>query len=102
MEKCEKLRRFFAKVDMIEVVFTAEKHRRKCEITVHAGHFHLAALTENGHELAAFEKALKAVERQIKDNKHRMIERRQKAVNVAKQTNRSGKTLRLFTPEFAA
>lgn len=98
VEKSEKLKKYFQKVERIEVIFTAEKHRRTCEINVHAGPFDRSARVENGNELSAFEKALKAMMRQIKESKVKMIERRQKAINPAKMTNHSGKTPRVSFP----
>jgi ribosomal subunit interface protein len=90
-KKCQNLKRYFDKVDRIDVVFTAEKHRRKCEIRVHAGHFDQTAIFENGEEGAAFDKALKAMQRQIKESKKRMIERKQRTVSVTRPSNRSGR-----------
>lgn len=83
VKKSRKLKRFFDKVDRIEVVFNAEKHRRACEIIVHAGHLKPTATAENGEEGAAFDKALRAVERQIKDNKSKMVNRKKRATPVA-------------------
>ncbi len=77
-KKSRKLKRFFDKVDRIEVIFTAEKFRRRCEIIVHAGPFNCTAIVENGNEGSAFDKALKSVERQIKDYKTRMIHLKRK------------------------
>ena len=94
-EKARKLAKFFEKVGRIDVIFSAEKHRRSCEILIHAAPFDITAKAENGHEMAAFDKALKIAERQIKDAKLRMIERRQKGVNASKGTNRSGKPVRI-------
>ncbi|CAN5288305.1 hypothetical protein BH09SUM1_BH09SUM1_30690 [soil metagenome] len=90
-EKVRNLKKYFVKTDRIEVIFTAEKFRRKCEINVHAGHDDHAAHCENGNEMAAFEKALKAMTRQIKESKNKMIERHHKANNAAKSSNRTGK-----------
>jgi ribosome-associated translation inhibitor RaiA len=46
-----------------------------CEIIVHAAPFDIAAQAENSSEGHAFDKALKAVQRQIKDSKDRMVQR---------------------------
>lgn len=97
-EKVRKLTKFFEKVGRIDVIFTAEKHRRICDILIHAAPFDIAAKAENGSESVAFDKALKICERQIKDAKLRMIERRQKGVNASKGTNRSGKPVRGVIP----
>jgi len=98
VKKCGNLKRYFDKIDKIEVVFTAEKHRRKCEIRVHAGNFDQTAIFENGEEGHAFDKALKAIQRQVKDNKQRMVTKKQRVVSVTKPSNRSGHT-RLQPPE---
>lgn len=76
IKKSRRLKRFFEKVDRIEVIFSAEKFRRQCEIIVHAGPLVCAAKAENGNEGAAFDKALKAAERQIKDSKTKMKSRK--------------------------
>ena len=99
LEKADHLRHYFDKVDHIEVILTAEKHRRSCEINVHAGHSRFAAFAENGSEGHAFEKALKAMERQIVDKKAKMVDRRRHGVNPAKKTNHSGKPVRIVLPE---
>lgn len=96
--KVRNLKRFFEKVDKIDVIFTGEKHRRACEILVSAGPIKAQASAENGTELAAFDKALKSIERQLKDNKMRIIHRRQKTVNPEKLTNRSGKARMIPSP----
>lgn len=93
VKKARKLKRYFDKVDQIDVVFTAEKHRRFCEITVKAGPLSAVGKAENGDESHAFEKALKACERQIKEKKRRMIDRRQRVPNVDKAAPRTGKSL---------
>jgi ribosomal subunit interface protein len=98
-EKCQKLKRYFDKVDRIDVVFTAEKHRRQCEIRVHAGHFDQTAIFENGDEGAAFDRALKAMQRQIKEGKVKMIERKHRTVSLTRHNNRSGRALPANLPE---
>lgn len=74
-KKTRNLKKYFEKVDKIEVVFTAEKYRRVCEINVHAAPFSLVAQAENETEGHAFDKALKSVQRQIRDRKNKMIDR---------------------------
>lgn len=93
-EKAHKLKRYFDKVDKIEIIFNAEKHRHVCEINVHAGHFNTTATCENGSDIAAFEKALKTAIRQIKESKDRMITLKQAGVNPDKGNNRSGREVR--------
>jgi ribosomal subunit interface protein len=97
-KKCRGLKRYFDKVEKIDVVFTAEKHRRRCEIRVHAGHFDQTSIYENGEEGAAFDKALKAMQRQVRESKERMIAKKQRVVSVTKPNNRSGR-MRLMPPE---
>ncbi len=82
-KKARKLGKFFDKVDRIEVIFSAEKHRRHCEIIVHAGPILSTGSAENGNEGNAFDKALKAVERQIKDSKNKMRDRRGPSLGAA-------------------
>lgn len=79
LKKVRKLKKYFEKVDRIDVVFQSQKFRRMCEITVHGAPFTLAAKAENGEEGAAFDKALRAMSRQIRDHKERMIDRKFKA-----------------------
>ncbi|MBI1292326.1 hypothetical protein GC173_13985 [bacterium] len=98
VKKCRNLKRYFDKVDKIEVVFSAEKHRRKCEIRLHAGPFDQTSVFENGEEGSAFDKALKAMQRQVKESKERMITKKQRVVSVTKPNNRSGRT-RQVLPE---
>lgn len=74
-KKTRNLKKYFEKVDKIEVIFTAEKHRRVCEINVHAAPFSLAAQAENETEGHSFDKALKSIQRQIRDRKNKMIDR---------------------------
>ncbi len=93
-KKAQKLKKFFTKVDRIDVILTAEKHRRKCEINVHAAPFDCTAECENGEEGSAFDKALKSAIRQIKESKDRMIVRKHNSTNPSKTSNRSGR----FTP----
>jgi putative sigma-54 modulation protein len=92
--KAQKLKKYFDKVDQIDVIFTTEKHRKICEIIVHAGPLSATGKAENGDEAPAFEKALKVCERQIKEQKEKMVHRRKKVVNPSKGTNRSGKPIR--------
>ncbi len=94
-KKAEKLKKYFDRVDKIDVVLTAEKHRRTCEITLHAGHFDCVAKSEHVDEGAAFDDALRSVQRQIKERKNKAIDRNQKAVNPSKATNHSGKEVPL-------
>ncbi|MCC6546106.1 ribosome-associated translation inhibitor RaiA [Candidatus Sumerlaeota bacterium] len=89
-KKAHKLKKFFDKVDKIDIIFNAEKHRHICEINVHAGHFNTTAICENGSDIAAYEKALKTAIRQIKESKDRMITLKQASVNPDKGGNRSG------------
>lgn len=74
-KKTRNLKKYFDKVDKIEVVFTGEKHRRECEINVHAAPFSLTAQSENATEGHAFDKALKSIQRQIRDRKNKMIDK---------------------------
>lgn len=97
-KKGRRLKKYFDRVDAISVIFTAEKHRRICEISLHAGPFDCFAKAENGDEGAAFDKALASVQRQIKEAKNKAIDRNHKAVNPSKATNRSGKELPLPIP----
>ncbi len=83
-EKIRKLKKYFDKVDNIEVVFTQEKLRTKCEITIYGVPFSSHAEAENGDERTAFEKALKSISRQVKDKKNRMVDRKRKSVNPDK------------------
>lgn len=99
VKKSQKLKKFFEKVDKIDVVFSAEKHRRQCEIIVHAGPFKCTATAENERELVAFDQCLKAAVRQIKESKTKMIDRKHKTVNPAKMTNKSGKPSRIKEPD---
>lgn len=75
IKKVRKLKKYFDKVDRIEVIFDEEKHRKMCEIIVSAGPLGATSKDENGDFGPAFEKALKKCERQIKEQKRRMIER---------------------------
>ncbi|MCC5877375.1 MAG: ribosome-associated translation inhibitor RaiA [Candidatus Sumerlaeia bacterium] len=74
-KKSRNLKKYFDKVDKIEIVFSAEKHRRECEINVHAAPFSLTARAENATEGHAFDKALKTIQRQIRDRKNKMIDK---------------------------
>lgn len=84
IKKTRKLKKYFDKVEKIDVVFSAEKIRRHCEITVHGAPGTYNAQAENGDERAAFEKALKAISRQIRESKEKMIDRKRKSVNYDK------------------
>lgn len=90
-KKVSRLKKFFVKVDKIEVIFSSEKHRRKCEINVHAAPFDCTAIMENGEEGSAFDKALHAIEAQIHHHKTKMYDRRKEAVNPEKATRRNGR-----------
>ncbi len=96
-KKAEKLKKYFDRVDKIDVVLTAQKYRRICEITFHAGHFDCVAKAEAENEGGAFDEALRSVIRQIKERKNKAIDRNQKAINPAKATNHSGKEVPLPT-----
>ena len=87
-KKIETIRRFFGKVDTIDVIFSGEKHRRQCEINVHAGHVYTACRVEGDDELNSFDKALKIARRQMKNSKGKIMERKKPAAGTAK---RSGK-----------
>jgi ribosomal subunit interface protein len=74
--KLEGLKKFFERVDRIEVFFIGEKLRCKCEINVHAAPFFTSCSVEAEDELTAFDKALKTARRQIKGNKTKMYDRK--------------------------
>ncbi len=77
-KKARRLKKFFDKVDKIEVVFSQQKQTWRCEIDFHAAPFDCHISGENGNYGSAFDKALKTAERTIKNRKNRMIDRRRK------------------------
>ncbi len=77
-KKVGTLKRYFDRVDQIDVVFTGEKHRRRVVMKIHSPTFYLSVSAEGDDELYTFDKALKTAQRQLKSEKGKMVDRKKR------------------------
>jgi len=78
-KKIGKLTRVFAKVQTVEVVIKGEKRVCACEIEVMARPLHVVSSASAADGGAAFDQALKVVQRALKNQKMRMIQSKRQA-----------------------
>lgn len=89
-KKAAKLERFFDRVDRVDIVFSTERNRHSCEITMHAARTDFAAKFENHEPGTAFDGAFRALETQVRNHKAKVAHRKRKAINPAKGTRFDG------------
>lgn len=96
LKKVEGIKKYFEKVEKIDVIFEAEKHRRKCEINVIAAGFKTSCSVEGADEMTCFDKALKTARRQVKNTKIRKYDPKKKG---GRNGNGNGKHADVFEDE---
>jgi len=71
--KIDRLRRYFDKINKMDVICKQEKNRKTVEILITATHMNLQAHEESSDMTAAFDKCIDKIERQIKKQKAKLV-----------------------------
>ena len=74
--KVEKLKKYFHRLQIIEVILAQEKYRYQVEILVRADHFTLQAQAENDELQRCIDEVLSRIERRLRKQKEKIVEKK--------------------------
>jgi len=74
--KVTKLRKFFPRVQMIEVLLTQQKYRYQVEILVTADHFSFEARDESDDLQTSMDETISKLETQLRRNREKILDRK--------------------------
>ena len=75
-KKVEKLKRYFPRLQLIEVVLGREKYRYQVDVLVRADHFTLQAEAEDEELQNCLDEVLSRIERQLRRQKEKIVDKK--------------------------